>query len=108
MPWTSVAHLTAGAGDRLSHGQPNWRVSKIIDHRGQAPLSVPYPLAHVGLSRAISLMGDSAQSLKADEASLAMWKAAGPDLPITAVLTPKRIFDPNAPHHASGRKVFGQ
>ena len=51
---------------------------KIIDHRGQAPLSVLYPLAHLGLSRAASLMGDSAQSQKAYKAFWAMWKAARP------------------------------
>jgi serine/threonine protein kinase/Flp pilus assembly protein TadD len=55
---------------------------KILDHRGYAPLSPLYPLAHLGLARATALAGDLARSLKAWEAFFAAWKEADPDLPI--------------------------
>lgn len=38
---------------------------KILDHRGYAPLSVLYPLAHLGLARSGNLNGDMAQAQQA-------------------------------------------
>jgi len=55
---------------------------KIIDHRGQAPLSALYPLAYLGLARAATLTGDTAKSRKAYQDFLAFWKDADSDLPI--------------------------
>jgi len=55
---------------------------KILDHRGQDPLSPLYPLAHLELARAAALAGDVAQSRKAYEDFLALWKDADPELPI--------------------------
>jgi len=55
---------------------------KILDHRGQAPLSAVYPLANLGLARAAALVGDPAKSRRADEDFFAVWKGADPDLPI--------------------------
>ncbi|MGI9068091.1 MAG: protein kinase domain-containing protein [Pyrinomonadaceae bacterium] len=55
---------------------------KILDHRGQSPLSALYPLAHLGLARAAALAGDSARSGKAYRDFFALWKDADPDLPV--------------------------
>ena len=55
---------------------------KILDHRGEGPLSALYPLAHLGLARAAALVGDIAKSRKAYEDFFALWKDADPDLPI--------------------------
>jgi len=55
---------------------------KILDHRGQAPLSALYPLSHLGLARAAALAGDTAKSQKAYQDFLALWKDAETDIPI--------------------------
>ncbi len=49
-------------------------------HRGQAPLSAFYPLAHLGLARAAALTGDGAKSRKSYQEFLALCKDA--DIPI--------------------------
>ena len=54
----------------------------ILDHRGQAPSSVLYPLAHLGLARAAKLSGNAAESRKSYERFLDLWKDADPDLAI--------------------------
>lgn len=55
---------------------------KILDHRGQAPLSALYPLASAGLARAAGGRGgDPATSRKACEDFLTLWKDADPGLP---------------------------
>jgi predicted Zn-dependent protease len=53
---------------------------KILDNRGQAPLSVLYPLAHLGLARAAALTGDMSKSRKAYQDVLALWKDVDSDL----------------------------
>ncbi|MGH9841657.1 MAG: winged helix-turn-helix domain-containing protein [Blastocatellia bacterium] len=53
---------------------------RILDHRGYAPLSPLYPLAHLGLARAAALTGDTVRSHKAYEDFLALWKEADADL----------------------------
>lgn len=55
---------------------------KILDNRGQAPLSALYQLAHLGLARAAALAGDLSKSRKAYQDFLALWKDADSDLPI--------------------------
>jgi tetratricopeptide (TPR) repeat protein len=55
---------------------------KILDHRGYAPLSPLYPLAHLGLARSATMTGETAKSRKAYEDFFAAWKEAGADLPI--------------------------
>lgn len=55
---------------------------RILDNRGQAPLSVLYPLAHLGLARAAVLTGDLSKSRKAYQDFLALWKDADSDLTI--------------------------
>lgn len=53
---------------------------KILDNRGQATLSVLYPLANLGLARAAALTGDVSKSRKAYQDFLALWKDADGDL----------------------------
>ncbi|PYT10186.1 MAG: hypothetical protein DMF60_00880 [Acidobacteria bacterium] len=58
---------------------------KILDHRGKATLSALYPLANLGLARALAVAGDVAGSRKAYQDFLALWKdadAADADLPV--------------------------
>ena len=55
---------------------------KILDHRGEDLLSPLYPLAHLGVARALALSGDTLKSRKAYEDFFAVWKGADADLPI--------------------------
>ncbi len=55
---------------------------KILDHRGQSPLSVLYPLAHLGLARATAMNGDAAKARQAYQDFFALWKDADPDLAV--------------------------
>ncbi len=55
---------------------------KILDHRGVDSTSPFYALAHLGLARAWAQAGDTAQSRRAYEDFLAVWKDADPDIPI--------------------------
>ena len=54
---------------------------KILDHRGQGPLSELYPLAHLGLARAAAMAGDAEKSRKEYEEFLKLWKDADAKLP---------------------------
>jgi eukaryotic-like serine/threonine-protein kinase len=55
---------------------------KILDHRGEGPLSVLWPLAHLSLARASTLVGDTAQARKSYEEFFALWKGADQDLQV--------------------------
>jgi serine/threonine protein kinase/Tfp pilus assembly protein PilF len=55
---------------------------KILDHRGQAPLSVLYPLAHLNLARAAAINGDATKARQAYRDFFAIWKDADADLPL--------------------------
>ena len=55
---------------------------KILDHRGHSPLSVLYPLAHLGLARAASISGDATKARQAYQDFFALWKDADVDLPV--------------------------
>jgi tetratricopeptide (TPR) repeat protein len=55
---------------------------KIRAHRGEAPLSILYPLALLGLARAAGVSGDATKSAHAYEEFFAAWKDADPDLPV--------------------------
>jgi predicted Zn-dependent protease len=55
---------------------------KLLDHRG---IVVNFPLgalAHLGLARAYTLLGDAAKAKTAYQDSFALWKDADPDIPI--------------------------
>lgn len=64
---------------------------KILDHPGWDPLSTFYPLAHLGLARALSSAGDVAGSRKAYQDFFALWKDADADLPI--LIAAKREYE---------------
>jgi len=55
---------------------------RILDHRGVEPLSILYPLAHLGLARAAVLQGDAAKARKAYQDFFALWKDADTDIPV--------------------------
>jgi hypothetical protein len=55
---------------------------KIVDHRGEAPLSLLWPLAHLSLARAATLQGDTSQARKSYQDFMALWKSADTDLPM--------------------------
>ena len=64
---------------------------QIIAHRGVAPGSVLWPLAHLGLARARALAGDAAAARSAYGRFLTLWKDADPDLPV--LQEAKREYD---------------
>ena len=64
---------------------------KILDHRGQGPLSALWPLAHLALARASSMQGDTAQARKSYQDFFTLWKDADQDLPI--LIDAKREFE---------------
>jgi tetratricopeptide (TPR) repeat protein len=55
---------------------------KIRDHRGIAPLSIIYPLAHLQQARAFVLMGDTEKARKTYESFLAIWGDADQDISV--------------------------
>jgi len=54
----------------------------ILDHRGWAPLSPLFPLAHLGLARSAALQGDTGNARKLYQDFFALWKDADSDIPI--------------------------
>ena len=54
----------------------------ILAHRGWSPASPLYPLAHLGLARALLMQGDTAKAKQSYETFLQLWKDADADLPI--------------------------
>lgn len=64
---------------------------RILDHRGQGPLSLLYPLAHLSLARAAAMQGDKDQARKSYQDFFALWKDADPDIPI--LIEAKREFE---------------
>ncbi len=54
----------------------------ILEHRGWAPMSVLFPLAHLELARARTLEGNSHEAHQAYQQFFELWKDADSDLPI--------------------------
>jgi hypothetical protein len=54
---------------------------KIIDHPGVWPSSPVHSLAHLGLARAYSLVGDKAKARTAYQDFLALWRRPTPTSP---------------------------
>ena len=52
----------------------------ILERRGEVPVSVLYPLAHLGLARSAVLVNNPEKARAAYDAFLALWKDADPDL----------------------------
>ena len=73
----AMAHLKLNQGAQAAAA-----ASKILDHRGEAPLSLLWPLAHLNLARAASLQGDAATARKSYQDFFALWKDADADLPV--------------------------
>lgn len=55
---------------------------RILDRRGEGPLSLLWPLAHLTLARASAMQGDTAQARKSYQDFFALWKDADPTIPI--------------------------
>jgi serine/threonine protein kinase len=55
---------------------------RIVDHRGEAPLSILYPLAYRGLAEAAAVSGDKAMALKMYKEFLELWIDADSDIPV--------------------------
>jgi DNA-binding winged helix-turn-helix (wHTH) protein/tetratricopeptide (TPR) repeat protein len=55
---------------------------KILDHRGQDVTSPLFPLARLGLAKALQLKGNLPEARKSMDGFLAEWKQADSDLPI--------------------------
>jgi eukaryotic-like serine/threonine-protein kinase len=55
---------------------------EILAHRGHDPISPLYPLARLGLARALSLEGEAGNSRIAYQDFFALWKDADPDIPV--------------------------
>lgn len=72
-----LAYLKLGLGAEAAV-----EFQKILDHRGQAPLSVLHPLAHLGLARAAAMNGDAPKARQAYQDFFALWKDADADLPL--------------------------
>lgn len=64
---------------------------KILDHRGQGPLSTLWPLAHLTLARASAMQGDTVQARKSYQDFFTLWKDADQDIPI--LIEAKREFE---------------
>jgi hypothetical protein len=54
---------------------------KIVDHPGIEPLSHNYPLARLGLARALAMEGKTTDAENAYNLFFNIWKEADPDLP---------------------------
>lgn len=72
-----LAYLSLKSGNEASV-----EFQRILDHRGEAALSVLYPLARLGLARAVALAGDTEKSRKEYQRFFELWKDADADLPI--------------------------
>ena len=71
------AYLAAGDGARAAAA---FRVN--LAHRYWSPDSPLYPLAKLGLARALKLEGDEAGAIQTYEAFLSDWRGADPDVPV--------------------------
>ncbi len=63
---------------------------KILDHRGQSPLSSLWPLAHLTLARASAMQRNTAQARKSYQDFFTLWKDADDDIPL--LIEAKREF----------------
>jgi hypothetical protein len=70
-----MAYLKLGQG-----AQAAAEARKILDHRGQGPLSTLWPLAHLMLAQASGTQGDMAQARKSYQEFFTLWKDADQDL----------------------------
>jgi serine/threonine protein kinase/Flp pilus assembly protein TadD len=71
----TLAYLKLGKGIEATT-----EAQRILDHRGEGPLSLLWPFAKLNLARAAQLQGDTARARKAYEEFLELWKDADVDL----------------------------
>jgi len=81
----SMVYLKFGQG---AHAEAEAR--KILDHRGQSPLSSLWPLAHLTLARAAAMQRNTAEARKAYQDFFTLWKDADADGPL--LIEAKREF----------------
>lgn len=78
-----VLYLRGQAYLELRQGKDAAReFQKILDNRAIEPLSLRWPLAHLGLARAQALAGDKTASRRAYQDFFALWKDADKDIPV--------------------------
>ncbi|HEX6045621.1 MAG TPA: protein kinase [Pyrinomonadaceae bacterium] len=82
----SMVYLKLGKGAEAAA-----EARRILDHRGEGPLSVLWPLAHLTLARASVMQGDTAQARKSYQDFFTLWKDADPNIPI--LIEAKREFE---------------
>jgi tetratricopeptide (TPR) repeat protein len=70
----------------------------IVDHRGEVPVSVLYPLAHLGLARALAMSNDTDKARKTYEEFLALWSGADADLQPLKEARLEHSHLPGTPH----------
>ena len=73
----ALAYLKLGKGAEAAS-----EAKRMLEHRGEGPMSLLWPLAHLNLARATAVIGDKAQAVKAYEDFLSLWKSADPDLSV--------------------------
>jgi DNA-binding winged helix-turn-helix (wHTH) protein/predicted Zn-dependent protease len=77
--------LTEKAAASMLARRPDLAVpefQKILSNPGVDPVSILYPLAHLGLARAFALQGNNAGSKSEYEKFFALWKDADSDVPV--------------------------
>ncbi len=78
-----VVYLRGQAYLDLRQGKDAAReFQKVRDNRGIEPLSLLWPLSHLGLARAHALAGDAAASRRAYQDFFALWKDADQDIEV--------------------------
>ena len=82
-PWFQ-RDVLSGKAYSMAHdgGKAAVEFQKILDHRGIEGNSAFYPLAQLGLARALALQADNAKARTAYQDFFSMWKDADPDLPV--------------------------
>jgi eukaryotic-like serine/threonine-protein kinase len=79
----SVPYLRGEAYLAMSDGpRAAAEFQKILNNRGVEPLSLHYPLARLGLARALRIEGERAASRQAYAQFLSEWRAADADIPV--------------------------
>ena len=73
----TMAYLKLGQSDHAAT-----EARSIIDRRGEGPLSMLWPLAHLNLGRALTMQGDTAGARRSYDEFFKLWKNADADLPV--------------------------
>jgi tetratricopeptide (TPR) repeat protein len=80
---TGIIYIRGQAYLQLKKGaEAAAEFQKILDRRGAGATDDTYPLAHMGMARAMVLTGDTAKARKFYQDFFALWKDADPDIPL--------------------------